>query len=307
MNQTLARMKQLNIPENIEWELIVVNNNCTDGSDHVIANYSDELPIRRVFEPTPGLSNARNAAVREAEGDYILWTDDDVLVDECWLEAYGRAFERCPDVVIFGGPIYPLFERKPPKWLEKVWEKIAIAYAVRDLGPDSIPIDEMRVPFGANYALSLPFQKRYRYDPALGRKGKGLLGGEEETLIIAMLRDGLQGVWVPEAKVSHFIPGSRLNTRYLRRYFRGHGLFSSRGEEPSSAVKLFGHPRWLLRKALQAEMKYRIRRLLCSPVLWIEDLIQASILWGRLQVLPYELPRIDGRSDLADARKDWQS
>jgi len=98
--------------------------------------------------------------------------------------------------------------------------------------------------------MSLFFQGKYGYDSTLGRKGNGMLGGEEVALITAMLRDGLQGVWVPQAKVRYFIPWSRQKTHYLRRYFHGQGFFSARSVKPSEAVRLFGYPRWLIRAAV---------------------------------------------------------
>jgi glycosyltransferase involved in cell wall biosynthesis len=283
LDRTLDEMQKLKIPKGVVWELLVVNNNCTDNTDKVIVYHINHLPIRRVFESNRGLSNARNAAVRESTGDYMLWTDDDVLVDEYWVEAYVRAFERWPEAAIFGGPIAPWFEGTPPKWLEAIWPKVANAYAVRDLGPDPIPISEKSLPFGANYAVSLPFQKQYIYDPALGRKGKGMLGYEESTLILAMLRDGLQGFWVPGSKVRHFIPRDRQKTYYLRRYFHGQGVFWACNNVESETIKLFGYPRWLIRAAVQSELQYYVRKLFCGPDVWIKDLIQASMLWGQLQ------------------------
>ncbi len=63
LDQTLTRMQQLRIPANVAWELLVVNNNCTDDTDAIIAGHESALPLRRLFEPKPGLSNARNFAV----------------------------------------------------------------------------------------------------------------------------------------------------------------------------------------------------------------------------------------------------
>lgn len=82
LRQTLENMTKLLIPPGVEWELLVVNNNCSDATDEVIDSFSARLPIRRVFEAKPGLSNARNAAVRQARGEYVLWTDDDICVEE---------------------------------------------------------------------------------------------------------------------------------------------------------------------------------------------------------------------------------
>src|SRR5512143_830758 len=91
LEQTLERMTRLVAPSGCTWELLVINNNSTDATESVIARFEARLPIRGVFETQPGLSNARNRAVREAGGEYVLFTDDDVLVDPDWLVAYNAA------------------------------------------------------------------------------------------------------------------------------------------------------------------------------------------------------------------------
>jgi glycosyltransferase involved in cell wall biosynthesis len=90
--QTLDSLTALAVPDGVDWELLVVNNNCTDDTDRVVASFTDRLPLRLLHEPTPGLSCARNRAVQHAAGEYILWTDDDVVVDSAWLTSYHRAF-----------------------------------------------------------------------------------------------------------------------------------------------------------------------------------------------------------------------
>ncbi|HMO35190.1 MAG TPA: glycosyltransferase [Gemmatales bacterium] len=67
LDQTLERMKCLEIPEGITWELLIVNNICTDNTDEIIEKHSLTLPIKRLFEPKQGLSNARNCAVESAK------------------------------------------------------------------------------------------------------------------------------------------------------------------------------------------------------------------------------------------------
>src|SRR4051812_4932182 len=96
LDRTLTSMRHLVIPEGVEWEILVVNNNCTDDTDDVLSRHFAGLPLRRVFEPRQGLSNARNAAIDVAAGELICWTDDDVLVDPGWLSAYVEAASRWP-------------------------------------------------------------------------------------------------------------------------------------------------------------------------------------------------------------------
>src|SRR5262245_36357876 len=75
-------------PRDAPWRLLVVNNNCTDNTEDVVREFSNRLPIVSVFEPAPGLSNARNCALREANSHYLVFTDDDVLVSPGWLAAF---------------------------------------------------------------------------------------------------------------------------------------------------------------------------------------------------------------------------
>jgi hypothetical protein len=63
LERTLGHMSVILAPENVDWELVVVNNNCTDNTDDVIAKFSDRLPIRRVIEEQQGLSNATPQSV----------------------------------------------------------------------------------------------------------------------------------------------------------------------------------------------------------------------------------------------------
>src|SRR6266481_662849 len=104
--QTLRSLTSID-PPNSPWELLVVNNHCTDETEDVLDRLQQELPLRRVFEAKPGVSQARNAAIQHAHGNYIIWTDDDVIVDKDWLCAYERAVNRWPEAAVFGGPVRP--------------------------------------------------------------------------------------------------------------------------------------------------------------------------------------------------------
>ncbi|MFZ0944530.1 MAG: glycosyltransferase [Syntrophobacteraceae bacterium] len=278
LDLTLGRMISMRIPEGVTWELLVVNNNSTDDTESVITSYENRLPLRRLFEPSPGLSNARNHAIREAKGGLIIWTDDDVLVDSDWLAAYAAAADRWPDAAFFGGPIEAWFEGEPPAWLRHV-----SSFVSRDFGKEPCVLTGEKLPVGANMAMRTAVQRHYMFDPELGIRPNSLLCGEETAVFGQMTRDGLEGRWVPDARVKHFTPRERQTMPYLRKYYHGYGLFLARTAEKAETALLFGYPRWLVRKVLQCELKYRMRRLLCAPDVWIDDLVQASTLWGMLE------------------------
>ena len=161
LDRTLEQMTRMLVPDRTIWELLVVNNGSTDNTDQVITEYAGRLPIRALSELEVGLSTARNAAVREAAGEYLLWTDDDVLVDKGWLAAYLVAFEQHPEAVIFGGPILPSFENPPPRWLHRSLHlpSVAGALALRNVRTTSVHLTTDRLPFGANFAVRAAEQK----------------------------------------------------------------------------------------------------------------------------------------------------
>lgn len=282
LDQTLAEMRNLSVPEGVDWELLVVNNKCTDATDETIAKYSQSLPIRRLYEPEAGVSNARNCAVREARGEYIMWTDDDVLVAPNWMTAYVAAFHAFPDAAIFGGDIKPWFEGDSPAWLTDNWQVVKNAYATRDFGNSTAPITKFTIPYGANCAIRTSEQRRYIFDPALGNNGSRWLRCEETNLILRMLEDGVPGRWVPDAPVRHYIPRERQTLAYLRQYYYGLGQSTALVDPPNDVPQLLGKPRFAWRMAIASEVLFQWNRLLGRKTRCVPHLCSASGAWGLL-------------------------
>ncbi|MDT5271505.1 MAG: hypothetical protein QOH49_3691 [Acidobacteriota bacterium] len=262
------------------WEVLVVNNNSTDDTERVLEAFEGRLPLRRAFEPKQGLSHARNNAVRHAEGDYVVWTDDDALVDAGWLAAYARAVERHPEAAIFGGPIRPCFEGTPPLWLSAAWQDIGVAYAARDLGDEPFELDDKgKLPFGANFVVRAREQRLFSYDPALGRRLAGGALGEETAVIRAILAAGGTGWWVPDASVEHWIPKERQTVKYLRSYYALQGRTFHKWDDDGGPT-FRGRPLWLWRRILRTELAYTRARLSGDPHRWLKPLVEVSILRG---------------------------
>lgn len=283
LRQTLESVAHLVIPSGLEWELIVVNNRSTDATDSVITEFERRLPIRRIFEAEAGLSNARNAAISEARGDYIVWTDDDVSLDQAWLAEYLTAFQRWPAATFFGGPIDPWFEGTPPAWLVSALARVGAAYGRLNLGSDPLRLTTKAFPYGANMALKRTVYQTVRYDPNLGVRPGSSLRGEEMALAQYLTKTGDEGWWVPAARVKHFIPKSRQTVAYLRSYYFGWGEYLGRGAERPRGHAILGRPLWLWREAIEEETRYRLTRMLGRPDRWVGNLAAASTAWGRLR------------------------
>jgi glycosyltransferase involved in cell wall biosynthesis len=62
-----------------DFEIIVVNDGSTDDTAAVLASYGPA--IRMIDQPNGGMSNARNAGIRAARGEFIAFLDS----DDWWL------------------------------------------------------------------------------------------------------------------------------------------------------------------------------------------------------------------------------
>ena len=295
LERTLRSLATLSIPPSLEWEVLVVDNGSGDDTGSILASLSDALPLRIITETRIGLSHARNRAIAESRGDYIVWIDDDVLVEPGWLRAYHDAFRAWPDAAFFGGPIVPAFEGTPPRWLTLALPHVDNAYAARDLGNAPAPLTRDTLPFGANFAVRAEEQRRYPFDPALGRRGNALSAGEEWAVLEAMLAGGASGRWVPGARLQHVISAERQTVRYLRRYYVGNGMSLARTRAAAGEPTLLRRPRWAWREAVLQELAYRARRIYASADVWSVHLRRASVAWGLLRI-PARTARDHSRS-----------
>lgn len=76
--------------EYVDYELILVDDGSPDASGKIADNYAkDDKRIHVIHKKNGGLSDARNAGMKQAEGKYILFLDsDDFLVPGALNELY---------------------------------------------------------------------------------------------------------------------------------------------------------------------------------------------------------------------------
>lgn len=272
-------------PVGAEWELVLVDNGSTDGTAEVARRFADRLPLRIVREDRAGLSNARNAGVQEAKGDYICWTDDDVLLDPHWLAEYAKAFASNPDIALFGGPVRPRLIGETPDWFHEARPLLGGLLAERpDQPAGPISADHLeRLPFGANFAVRRDAQQLEHYDPELGVSPDFRRLGEETKVMIALLRRGYAAGWAPGAIVNHLIPEGRQTLAYVAQYFQSAAATSAflraRGEEDFiNAGPLEG--RISKRRLARHAVLYRGWRVAGRPRRWIYHFIELNRLKG---------------------------
>lgn len=250
LESTLTRLRELRIPEGIDWELLIVNNNCTDDTDEVIARHAHTLPIRRLFESKQGIAHARNCASRAARGELLLWTDDDVLVDLNWLAEYVKAANDWPDAVFFGGTIDPWFVSPQPRWLRRNFDQIGMIFPIRQLGEKTFPLPAEERILCANMALRTFVFQRYSYDTRMDRRlpgfGEFSAACEDHELIDRLRRDGYRGMWVGSARVLHYAAPERMTKAFARVWWSEQAQLYAIRFPVAPCALLWGAPRWML-------------------------------------------------------------
>jgi glycosyltransferase involved in cell wall biosynthesis len=85
-------------------EVIIINDGSIDNSENIINEYKDKYKnIVYINQENQGLSASRNAGIKEAKGQYIMFLDsDDYIEKNCTEILYNQAIKTNSDVVIMG-------------------------------------------------------------------------------------------------------------------------------------------------------------------------------------------------------------
>lgn len=243
LGDTLASFAALRLPEGVEAECVVVDNNSTDRTAAVVAECAARAPfaVRRVFEPRTGSSFARNRAIDEAAGDFILFIDDDAVADPQWAREMLAAMER-RGLDAACGMVLPRWESAPPGWLGP---SLYVRFAVHDERalPSGSPAaaETLRNYFSANVCFRRSCFERFgRFREDLGVVGGNPMSGEDTELFARIIARGGAMGFVPSARVFHFVPAARMNRRYLVRkaFAFGVGTALERGRSHNRLDKL---------------------------------------------------------------------
>ncbi|MGZ3621157.1 MAG: glycosyltransferase [Candidatus Binataceae bacterium] len=243
LGETLASLAAQSLPAGVETECIVVDNNSTDRTPAVVEEAAARAPftMRHVFEPRPGSSFARNRAVDEAAGDFILFIDDDAVAEPQWAALMLAAIER-RGLDAACGMALPRWEVTPPRWMGP---SLYVRFAVHDqhaiAAAPAADAEVLRNYFSANVGFRRECFVRFgRFREDLGVVGGNPISGEDTELFARIIEGGGAMGFVAEARVFHLVPAARMNRRYLRRkaFAFGEGTAQAGGRSHNHLDKL---------------------------------------------------------------------
>lgn len=302
LGETLDSLGKLAVPPSWRCEVLVVDNGSTDDTRGVVLSRAaaHPLPVRYLFESTPGRSSALNAGITASAAKVVACTDDDVLLTPRWLEVACAPLLRDSSGVSYtGGPVRPIWDGPRPDWFPKDASNLWGMTALLDYGPQEFIFeDRQKVPVGANCAMRRDMLERVGgFVPALGRSStRTLLGQELPELFRRTSAIGARGLYVPQMEVFHHIPAARLTTSYLRRWWFGKGVSRARvdrihpvtelGVDLRTTPHVAGIPRFMFGDALRDTrgwVRQMLRRNLSERVVFDARLSYfLGYVWERL-------------------------
>jgi glucosyl-dolichyl phosphate glucuronosyltransferase len=250
--KTLKSFQEITPLPEFSWELIVVDNNSKDNTKEEVERFrlASGIDVRYTFEGKQGLSHARNCGIGIARGEFIAFTDDDVLIDPQWLNEIVKTFEMFEGDCV-GGKILPVWPGSRPMWFYRDMEGYL---ALLDYGDDVLVITQPnQMLFGANIAFSRAIlDKVGPFNTSLGRKGKKLYSHEEKDLFERIILSGGKVVYQPRAIVHHVIGINRTNKAYFRKWRFDDGEHEAILLGEYGHRNIFGVPFFIVRKFFEA-------------------------------------------------------
>lgn len=245
-----------------DWELLVVDNGCTDSTVAIVEARND-VPVSVVdARHRAGINVARNAGLATAVGELVLFCDADDRVGPRWITAMAEAAR---DAHVLGGRV----------------DEHSLNAATTP-GRPPIPVDRLPVALGfLPFAMGANCGAWREVLEALGGWDEGFYGGNDDVdLSFRAQLAGYQVTFVPDAVVAY---RHREGFGPLFRQFRGYGRMDPR---------LYARYRdaGLERPSLRSVLRRWARLSLLSPLALVDPVRRGR--WS--YQMGYTIGRVEG-------------
>lgn len=238
-----------------KFEILVVDNNSPGNTKSLALDFKENslFDVHYFLEEQQGLSYARNRGIKEAQGDIIVFVDDDAVLDKNYFERLYFHFDNDTNYMAIGSKILLEYEGStPPAWENKYLNSL---HAFFDMGSKKKPFKKTKYPIGTNMSFRKEvFEQIGNFNVKLGRVKSGLAGGEEKDIFMRMYDNNMKVLYVPDAIVHHRIPVERTKSDFIKRQAKG-----------------IGHSEKIRTKQIST-VNY-IKRLILELVKWMASLI----------------------------------
>ena len=216
----LNRLESHVLKSNLDVEIILIDNNSSDETPKILAEYkaSSKLTVITVYEIRQGANYARNAGIKNARSQILVFTDDDVDFTDTWLVDFSNYLEKHPECQVITGKIIPKFTLPKPEWLI---DRMLNVYGQQNYGESSIDIQFPDFPVEMNKAIRMHIFDLYGgFSTEYSRDDKSLMSNDGKFFFYRLSQNKEIVRYIPGACLFHIIPEIRITpTWVIRRYF----------------------------------------------------------------------------------------
>ncbi len=224
--RVISALQKQDLPQE-NWELIIIDNRSEkpiSARDTVSWHQAGKV----VREELIGVTNARLRAIKESRGEFIIFVDDDNVLDPNYVSTAKTIFSERPYMAAFGGSLMPEYEVAPPNWSKPYLEYLACSEIPQDYWSN---FDwKWATPCGAGLCIRREVAERYFHEIAndplrrsLDRSGKKLSSGGDIDLALTATDMNLGMGRFKALRLTHIIARERLTEEYLIGLYAGVG------------------------------------------------------------------------------------
>lgn len=229
---TFQHLAHQSINDTIAWEILLIDNNSTDGTadeaQQIWTRLGRTVPLRIIQEKQAGVHFARHRGYQEAKYSYLVYVDDDNSLAANYLQTVWTIFESRPEVAVCVGDseLYVPKGFDVPDW----WSDYQYFYAVGSQGKQEGILRE-RLIWTAGSAFRMA-ALHHLYEEVghqlllTGRLGKKQASGEDSELAFSLQLLGYQLYYTSKLCFVHHIAPHRITTDHLRQLNTGFGAAS---------------------------------------------------------------------------------
>ncbi len=284
----------------LHWEVIVVDNNSSDGTAKVVRDYQakwpEGCPLRYRDERRQGAAHARKTGIVQSQAQLIGFLDDDNLPAEDWVLQAVMFARSHPKAGAFGSRIHGEFEVEPGPELQTILPFLAIV----ERGETASCYRSPKKVLPPSAGLVVRREAWEGSIPAMcflgGRTVKNMVTGEDTEALTYIQRRGWEIWYNPGMTMWHKIPGWRLQREYLIPFFQGIGLSRhvTRMQALPSALRPLGMVFYMLNDLRKTGVLFLKHGLLlrqslaahCQLTLCVASLQSPWYLWKQSRVQP---------------------
>jgi len=208
-----------------EFEVIVVDNNSTDGSGELLKNFVLPYPnFRYLLETRKGSTNARHAGAAIAQADILIFCDDDGLFNPTCVQEVLNVYAANENVAAVAGKIEIEWDAPAPDWIEPYLFMLGRL----NYGDEVIYRKDIYLNGGIFSIRKSVFDALGGFNPDL--VGDYLVGDGDTGLVIKLHKAGKLISWTPFATMQHLQFVARQGTeRDMGRRFFNTGISNAYG------------------------------------------------------------------------------